>query len=443
MKYRFAIATLVCLVFCTTNLSKAADKEFTLVSPDGSITAKIELSDKIYYSLSLAGSQIIAPSPISMTLQDGTVWGKDPVARKSSKDSKDEMLQPLYGERSQIRDDYNELTINFKGNYSVIARMYDEGFAYRFSYKKKGEIIVKDEEASFLFAGDYEVWASQQRTSSFEHSYEDFYTHRKVSALSDSLTMLPLLAKTDAGAFVLITESDLEDYPGFHLRKPNGENGFVATFPKVPTKWEPGGHMRFNLRVQERTDYIAKTKGARQFPWRILKIATNDAELLDTDIVYKLSSPQAEEMDFSWVQPGKVAWDWWCAINLVGVDFRAGINTESYKYYIDFAAENGIEYINLDEGWSDQYDLMKLDDQINLKEIIDYGHEKGVGVFLWCVHWPLDEKLDEAMDQFEEMGVKGLKIDFMDRDDQVMVDYYHRIAKAAAEHKLLVNYHGA
>ena len=201
--------------------------------------------------------------------------------------------------------------------------------------------------------------------------------------------------------------------------------------------------MKFNLIVKERTDYIAKTEGNRTFPWRILKIATEDAQLLDTDLVYKLSDAHDENIDYSWVKPGKVAWDWWSAINLIGVDFRSGVNTESYKYYIDFAAKNGIEYINLDEGWSDQYDLMKLDDQINLKEIIDYGHEKGVGIILWCVHYPLDEKLDEAMNQFKEMGVKGLKIDFMDRDDQVMVDYYHRIAKAAAEHQLLVNYHGA
>ena len=188
---------------------------------------------------------------------------------------------------------------------------------------------------------------------------------------------------------------------------------------------------------------MQKPRDPATFPWRIVKIATEDAQLLDTDIVYKLSSPQDESIDFSWIRPGKVAWDWWSAINLVGVDFRAGINTQSYKYYIDFAAENGIEYINLDEGWSDQYDLMKLDEQIDLKEIMDYAHQKDVGVFLWCVHWPLDEKLDEAMDQFVALGVKGLKIDFMDRDDQVMVDYYHRIAKKAAENQILVNYHGA
>jgi len=440
-----SIKTLIAFILLVSYQMYGADtKNFTMVSPNGKLFAKIELKDKIYYSLALGERQIMNPSPISMELDNAIIWGKDPVARKNKARNVDENLTPLYGKRQVIRDHYNELIITFKGNYTLTVRLYDEGFAYKFGYSKKGEVIIKDEEATFNFAGDYEIWASHQRTGSFEHSYEDFYTHRKISQLPDSMAMLPVLIKTDFDLNLLIMESDLEDYPGFHIKKNASEaNGLIAAFPKVPTKWEPGGLKNFNLLVKERTDYIAKTQGARTFPWRILKIASEDAQLLDTDIVYKLSSPQDETMDFSWVRPGKVAWDWWSAINLLGVDFRSGINTESYKYYIDFASETGIEYINLDEGWSDQYDLMKLDDQINLKEIIDYGKEKGVGVFLWCVHWPLDEKLDEAMNQFKELGVKGLKIDFMDRDDQVMVDYYHRIAKAAAEHQLLVNYHGA
>ena len=423
-------------------LNSAGNKNFTMLSPDGKLKATIELKDKIYYSLTLEDTQVVVPSPISMELSDGTIWGKDPVARRSNARNLDENLTPLYGERKIIRDNFNELTITFKGNYTVTARLYDEGFAYRFGFLKKGELVVKDEEATFNFAGDYKIWSSQ--AGGFEHSYEAFYSTMQLSQMSDSLVYLPVLVQNETGTNILIMESDLEDYPGFHLVKNTStKNGIKAAFPKVPTNWEPGGHMRFNLIVKERADYIAKSQGSRAFPWRILKIATEDAQLLDTDIVYKLSSPQANSIDFSWVKPGKVAWDWWSAINLLGVDFRSGINTKSYKYYIDFAAENGIEYINLDEGWSNQYDLMELNDQINLKEIIDYGLEKGVGTFLWCVHWPLDEKLDEAMAQFKELGVKGLKIDFMDRDDQVMVNYYHRIAQAAAEHQLLVNYHGA
>jgi alpha-glucosidase len=440
MKINQSIFALIIKLAFASNIM--AQSSFSIVSPDGKLSASFELKDKIYYSLSFNEEPLIVASPIIMELYDGTIWGESPNARKKSSRNVNEMLTPLYGKRKQIKDHFNELTITFKGNYTLTARMYDEGFAYRFAYSKKGEIVVRNEEATFNFAGDYKIWSSL--ANGFEHSYENFYNTRKISEVSDSLSYLPVLVQTEKGLNMLITEADLEDYPGFHVTdNPDEETGLKAAFPNVPTKWEPGGHMRFNLIVKERTDYIAKTQGPRTFPWRIVKIATEDAQLLDTDIVYKLSAPQDESIDFSWVKPGKVAWDWWSAINLIGVDFRAGINTQSYKYYIDFAAENGIEYINLDEGWSDQYDLMKLDDQIDLKEIMDYANQKGVGVFLWCVHWPLDEKLDEAMNQFVALGVKGLKIDFMDRDDQVMVDYYHRIAKKAAENKILVNYHGA
>ena len=442
MKYHYTLFLLLSFInlpaFCENPTS------FSMVSSDGKLSAKIELKDKIYYSLAFGERQIIDPSSISMELYDGTIWGEEPVARKNTSRNVNEFLTPLYGKRKTIKDHFNELTISFKGDFTLTARLYNEGFAYRFGYTKKGEVIIRDEEVNFNFSGDFDIWASHQRGGGFEHSYEDFYTHRKISQLPDSMAMLPVLVQTDFNLNALILEADLEDYPGFHvIKNPHNKSGIKAAFPKVPTKWEPGGHMKFNLIVKERADYIAKTTGRRTFPWRIIKISTEDAQLLDTDIVYKLSDPQVDDIDFSWVKPGKVAWDWWSAINLLGVDFRSGINTESYKYYIDFAAENGIEYINLDEGWSNQYDLMDLSKEIDLKEIVDYGHEKGVGVFLWCVHYPLDEKLEEAMNQFKEMGIKGLKIDFMDRDDQVMVNYYHRIAKAAAEHQILVNYHGA
>ncbi len=430
------------LLFTVIFAVNAAPKNYSVSSPDGKITVKIDVSDKIYYSLFMGEKQIIAPSPVSMSLVDGTVLGANGVVTKKVPVTKDMVLTPLYGKRKQIRDNYNEVTLTFKGNYTFTVRMYDEGFAYRFGINKPGEIIVKDEEATFNFASDGALWSSL--TGGFEHSYEALYNVRPLAAASDSLSYLPVLVQSDNGVRVLIMESALEDYPGFHLTKNQQiANGMKAAFPRVPTKWEPGGHMKFNLIVKERAEYIAKTQGPRQFPWRVLKVATSDVQLLDTDLIYKLSDPQVEGIDFSWVKPGFVAWDWWSAMNLTGVDFRAGVNTETYKYYIDFAAENGFEYINLDEGWSSQYDLLKLADNVNLKEITDYAKSKGVGVILWCVHYPLDEKLDEAMNMFQELGIAGLKIDFMDRDDQVMIDYYHRIARAAAQHKLLVNYHGA
>ncbi|MCF6223163.1 MAG: glycoside hydrolase family 97 protein [Flavobacteriaceae bacterium] len=442
MKYLTTIVLITLLL--SLSAYGAKPKVFNLSSPDGKLTVTFELKDKIYYTLTYKGQQIIDPSPISMTFYDGVVFGKNPVARNGKTRNVNENLLPLYGKRKVIHDHFNELIITFKGNYTVIARMYNEGFAYRFGSTKKGEIIVKEEEASFNFSGDYKIWSAHSKRNSFQHSYEAFYTINNLSQFPDTKAMLPILVQTDFNVSIAVTESDLEDYPGFHVVKnADSKHGLKAVFPKYPTSWEPDNNRGFNLLVTKRADFIAKTTGRRTFPWRIMKIATNDIQLLDTDLVYKLSDAHDENIDFSWVKPGKVAWDWWNALNLSGVDFKSGINTKSYKYFIDFAAENGIEYVNLDEGWSDQFDLMKLSDQINLKEIIDYGHEKGVGIFLWSVHYPLDEKLEEAMAQFKKLGVKGLKIDFMDRDDQVMVDYYHRISKAAAAHQLLVNFHGA
>ena len=425
----FTNIVLVMLLFSVTTYATNATS-FNIVSPDGRIKVKIELKDKIYYSLTYEGQQLIDPSPISMELYDGTFFGKYPVARRNKLRNVNNDLVPLYGKRKVINDHFNELVITFKGNYTIIVRMYDEGFAYRFGCAKKGKIIVKKEEVSFHFSGDYKIWSSHNLSNSFEHSYEDFYEQSNISQFPSSMAMLPILVQTDANISMVITESGLEDYPGFHVVKDTSlQTGLKAVFPKYPTKWAPDNKRGFNLEVKERADYIAKTEGERTFPWRIIKIATEDVQLLDTDLVYKLSDAHDENIDYAWVKPGKVAWDWWNALNLLGVDFKSGINTESYKYFIDFAAENGIEYINLDEGWSDQFDLMQLSDQINLKEIIDYGHKKGVGVFLWCIHYPLDEKLDEAMEKFQELGVKGLKIDFMNRDDQIMVDYYYRISK--------------
>ncbi len=442
MKY-FTTFVFFTLFFCKTSLG-AESESFQLTSPNGKLIAKIELKDKIYYSLAYDGRQLIDPSPIGMELQNGVVLGKDPVVQKSQSRTVNEELVPIYGKRRVIKDHFNELTLTLRADYTLIARMYDEGFAYRFGTTKKGTILVKEEEASFNFSGNYTVWSAHDSKDSFQHAYEEFYTRSTLAKFPDTKAMLPILVQTDFGVSIAITESDLEDYPGLYLVKnANKRNGLQAVFPKCPTRWEPDTERGFDLVVKERAEYLAKTKGERTFPWRIMKVATKDTQLLDTDFVYKLSDPHDENIDFSWVKPGKVAWDWWNNIGLTGVDFRAGINTESYKYFIDFAAENGIEYVNLDEGWSDQFDLMKLSDQINLKEIIDYGHKKGVGVFLWCIHYPLDEKLQEAMSLFKELGVRGLKIDFMDRDDQVMVNYYHRVASAAAKHQLLINFHGA
>ncbi|WP_020527875.1 glycoside hydrolase family 97 protein [Flexithrix dorotheae] len=419
------------------------DETFTILSPDKSLIIQVDVNEKIYYSLQVREQEIIKPSPISITLEDGEVLGENPKIRKVINDYVNEDIYPIFGNKSEIDEKYNFVEVIFKGGYSLEVRAYNDGFGYRFKSALKKDFKVVTEEVTYNFEEDYPIYISQPRTNNFQHSYEDFYNYLKLSEVSkDSMGMLPILVEAKKNVKIGLTEADLFDYPGMHLAiNEKGKNSLKGVFPGYPTKTKIGGHNDFNLVVTERADYIAESPGTRNFPWRVFIVSEIDTELLDNDLVYKLSKPA--EGDFSWVKPGKVAWDWWNAMNLKGVNFKSGINTETYKYFIDFAAEHGIEYVNLDEGWSDQFDLLKLDDQIDMIEILDYAKKKNVDIIVWCVARTLDAQLEEALDQFVEWGVKGIKVDFMDRDDQVMVDFYNRVAEEAAKRKLLVNFHGA
>ncbi len=193
--------------------------------------------------------------------------------------------------------------------------------------------------------------------------------------------------------------------------------------------------------VTERAPYLAKTAGKRVFPWRVLMIAAKDGDLIESPMIYRLAKPSTG--DFSWVRPGKVAWDWWNDLNLRGVDFRAGVNTATYKYFIDFAAANGIEYVILDEGWYKLGDLLSVVPDIDMDAILAHARAKNVGIILWVVWKTLDDQFGPAMEQFTKWGIKGLKVDFMQRDDQWMVNYYYKVAAEAAKRHLLVDFHGA
>jgi alpha-glucosidase len=256
-----------------------------------------------------------------------------------------------------------------------------------------------------------------------------------------NMASLPVLVEIEEGPKVIISEANLEDYPGLYLKGTDGQNfSFIGIFPAYPIKEEQKDDR--TMIVSERADYIALTDGKRCFPWRIIGIAEEDGDLIESELVCKLAKPLQLE-DVSWIKPGKVAWDWWNANNVYGVDFKSGVNTETYKYYIDFAAANNIEYIIMDEGWSDTENLLKVNPNIDMKEILSYADEKNVGVILWCVWLTLDKQLEQALDRFEEWRIKGIKVDFMQRDDQKMVNFYHKIVKEAAKRHMLVDFHGA
>ena len=276
-------------------------------------------------------------------------------------------------------------------------------------------------------------------------SFENTYSHINLSQMDpEKLAFLPLLVELNDGKKAVITEADLEDFPGLYLRNASGKNGLSAVHAPYPKTREQGGHNNLQWIVKERENYIAKVEGKRSFPWRIIAISENDKELADNDLVYLLASPNRIG-DVSWIQPGKVAWDWWNAWNIYGVDFPAGINNDTYKYYIDFASQYGIEYVILDEGWAvnKKADLFQVVPEIDIKELVDYGAERNVGIVLWVGYAAIDKDMEHVCQHYADMGVKGFKVDFMDGDDQMIVDFYYRMAETAARHHLFIDFHGA
>ncbi len=390
-----------------------------------------------------------------MKLADGTMLGSKPVVKNAKTRSVNQVLpSPLY-KKAQIPEAYEELTLTFKGNYKVVFRAYDAGVAYRFETDFRKPIIIEDETADFNFDNDYQGLipyvlrrAGQEGaliSQQFYNSFENTYTRTNLSQMDPQmLAFLPLLVELNDGKKAVITEADLEDFPGLYLRNANGKFGLSAVHAGYPKVREQGGHNNLQWIVKERENYIAKVEGKRSFPWRIIAISENDKELADNDLVYLLASPNRIG-DVSWIQPGKVAWDWWNAWNIYGVDFPAGINNDTYKYYIDFASQYGIEYVILDEGWAvnKQADLFQVVPEIDIQELVDYGAERNVGIVLWVGYAAIDKDMEHVCKFYSDMGVKGFKVDFMDGDDQMIVDFYYRMAETAAKHHLFIDFHGA
>ncbi len=410
-------------------------------SPDGQNVIKVEIGETVAYSVSHRGQQILAPSTISMTLDGGLLLGQKPQVKDVRKAEINQTITPVVKhKRASIADHGNELTIDFQGDYSLIFRAYNDGVAYRFATRLNRDVKVMKEQVTFAFPADYPGYLPITKTLMM--SFEKPYIYEPISKMAaDDMVYLPITLEAANGVRIAITESALEDYAGMFLKKadaqPNILEGAFANYPLA----EKQRRDRY-MDVTERADYIASTKGTRNFPWRLMIIADRDGALIESDLVYRLADPPRLQ-DTSWIRPGKVAWDWWNALNVYGVDFVSGVNNPTYKYYIDFAAKNGIEYVILDEGWSEPADLLKLKPEVDLKELVQYANQKKVGLVLWVVWLSLDRQLEPAMKMFQDLGIKGIKVDFMDRDDQKIVNYYWKIAQEAARRKMLVDFHGA
>lgn len=430
--------------------SNAAAKEFLLQSPSGKITADIDNGEFLNYSVRYDGKEILAKSPVSMTLSDGTVWGDKAKVSKTVRKSNNATVESPFSQSASIPDNYNAITLYMKGGWSVEFRAYDDGVAYRFASSRKQPYEITAEQTVFNFPADYTASLPYVRTGSdgdmqsqFFNSFENLYTVSPLSALNPRrLAFLPL--SVDAGEVTMaITETDLNNYPGLYLYNPDGTNSLKGMHAPYPAKTIDGGYNNIQSVVTETADYIARVDGPRSFPWRIIIIG-NDKDIAASNLSYLLAEP-SRIADTSWIKPGKVAWDWWNDYNIIGVDFEAGHNTPTYKHYIDFASDNGIEYVILDDGWAagKGEDLFILNPEINLKEIIDYAEKKNVGIILWAGYRAFERDLENVCRHYSEMGVKGFKVDFEDRDDQLMTAFNHRAAETAARYHLVLDLHGA
>ena len=435
----------------TVAQSGAADKTYKLQSPSGVITVEITTGAQTNWAIDRCGVRVLEPSALSMTLEDGTVFGRNVKVKKTVLKNMDRMVAPVVYRQAQVREAYNELTLKCKG-YDMVFRAYDDGAAYRFVAQRKAPFIVKSEEAAFRLPGDSEglIPYCYKRADGIEcqfaTSFEATYTRTTVSQWeSGRPAFLPITLDAPGGAKLCITESDLLNYPGMYLSNEDKDTALEAVFAPYPKDVEQSGHHMLQGLVRSREDYIAKAGATEAFPWRIVIVAGEDKDLLTCDLPWLLGREPRKDLDFSWVRPGKVAWDWWNDWNLYGVDFEAGINNETYKYYIDFAAASGIEYVILDEGWAVnlQADLFQIIPEIDLPMLCKYAESKGVGLILWAGYWAFQKDMERACREYSAMGVKGFKVDFMDRDDQPMVDFYHRAAEMAARYNLMLDFHGA
>lgn len=444
------LTLLVALALCNFVFGQ---KNFTLSSPDGKVKAEINIGKTIEYSVFHQTDLLVSKSPVSLRFTDGTSPGINAKLKKATKKSVNEVIDAVIYKKNKISDNYNELYLSFRGDYSLIFRAYNDGVAYRFSTDRKKPFTVVNEQAEFNFPGDPKVYAAyvnddNGRKDTFEkqffNSFENQYQHIALSNWNPKrLAFLPLVIEGKNGKKICITESDLLDYPGMYLHG-NGSGGLAGVFAPVPKKIKPGGHNMLQGLVQSREPYIAVCEGKTNFPWRAVIVAENDYELTNSDMVYKLATP-SQLSDISWIKPGKVAWDWWNDWNIKNVDFQTGVNNATYKYYIDFASKYKIEYVILDEGWAVNLkaDLYQIVPEIDLKELIAYAKSKNVDLILWAGYNAFNKDMEGICRHYSEMGIKGFKVDFMDRDDQPMVDFYHRAAQIAAKYHLMLDFHGA
>lgn len=424
----------------------ATGKNYTVTSPSGVLSVTVAAGDTTTYALSVRGVEVLRPSRIAMRLKGGETLGdRARVVKAASKRVSERIEAPFYRQRA-FTAEYERLDLRMAGGYGIEFRAYDDGVAYRFYTMRRDSLLIADEIATFAFAEDYPLTIpyADRRQDIYESSFESQYTREPASAVrghEDRLAFLPILADLGERGRLLLMESDVEAYPGMFVSFGDAEFGLRGVFPPRPAE------IRLTYSGEKRPvrygDAIARTAGARTFPWRVVGYAADDVQLPVNNMVYQLAAPNRIG-DTEWVRPGRATWDWWNGVRLTGVDFRAGINTQTYKYHIDFAARYGIEYVLIDDGWYSYEDrnLLHPVSDVDVAELCRYGAERGVRILLWSVGNTLLAQAEEACSRYAALGVAGFKVDFFDAQDQMIVEDIYRLAEVTARHRLLIDFHG-
>ncbi|WP_337439955.1 glycoside hydrolase family 97 protein [Alistipes sp.] len=444
------------VLFLLLSLQTAAlgkEKTCTIQSPDGRLELTVTCGERIVYNVRTENERVVSSDGVALELADGRTWGLSSHVKRVQHYLLDEQVPAPFYKRSQVADRCNGLLVEFREGFALEFRLYDDGMAYRFLSRTDDEVTLRGERAPFLFPEGSTAVVPYVRDTPQQHeglpfgeqfmqSFENTYTETSLSAMdSTRLAFLPLLVRTPGGERVCITDADLESYPGMFLRRAAADR-LEGVFAPCPRRIVAGGYDRMQGVVEEYEPYIARIAARQTLPWRAMALVRNDAELAQTDLVWRLASPCRLD-DISWIEPGKAAWEWWNGWGLYGVDFEAGINQRTYEYYIDFAAANGLRYVVMDDGWSaDHHRPFETAGDIDLPALVAYGAERGVGLILWIGYLPFAGQMEELCAHYSKMGICGFKVDFMDRDDQLLTDFVYEAARTAARYGLLLDLHG-
>ena len=418
---------------------------FTIKSPDQRLELIVVVGDEqISWSANYDNKTAIENTVIGIQKKDGDAFGIKPRLTRHSEKRIDQTIRPVVPHKdAEILDVCNELTLEFRPKHQLVFRVYNEGLAYRFKDQSKKGSKITNEILDIQFPeGTYTYFPEEE--SMYSHN-ERLYNYTSVSGLTgEAFCSLPVMFETPGDIKVLFTETALHRYPGMFWQK-SEKSGFTAIFPKyvLETKPDQATAPDRNEIITLEGDYIADLPGNFDFPWRVFMISDSEKTFVASNLTFQLAEPVAID-GTDWIKPGKVAWDWYNANNIFGVDFKSGINDDTYRYYIDFASKNGIEYVILDEGWTKSTtEILEDNDDIDVVGLIEYAESKNVGIILWVLWKPLQENMTKILETYAGWGAKGIKVDFMQRNDQGMVESYEEIAKEAARLQLLVDYHGA